>query len=68
MARPKKYLKPMKDFHLYLEADFVNRAMERANSLDLSFVAYVQKLIADDIIVWEHEERQKLLKSLKGEQ
>lgn len=68
MARPKKYFKPMKDFHFVLEEDFVKRAMERANLLNLSFVAYVQKLITDDIFVWEHEERQKLLKSLKGEQ
>ena len=68
MARPKKYFSPMKDFHFVLEEDFVKRAMARANSLNLSFVAYVQKLITDDVFIWEHEERQKLLKSLKGEQ
>ncbi len=68
MARPKKYLTPMKDFHILLAEDFVKRAMERASSLNLCFKDYVQKLIADDIFVWEHEERQKLLKSLKGEQ
>ena len=67
MARPRKYFKPMKDFHIYLEQEFVAKAEERAKSLNLSFVAYLQKLMADDIVVWEYEQRQNLLKTLNGE-
>ena len=65
MARPRKYFKPMKDVHVCFEEDFVVRAEARAKSLNLSFVAYIQKLLSDDIVVWEYEERQRLLKTLK---
>lgn len=66
MARPKKYLTERKDFHLLLDVALLRKAEERLAQLGFSTLQeYLNQLVTDDVLLWELQQRQDLIKSYK---
>ena len=66
MARPKKYLSERKDFHLLLDLNLLKKVEERMQQKGFKTLqSYMEKLVSDDILFWELEQRQELINSFK---
>ena len=66
MARPKQYLSERKDFHLLLDLELLRKVEERMKQKGFKTLqSYLAKLVSDDILFWEMEQRQELIKSFK---